>query len=206
MKMRHSLFFALVAASAVALASSAVSAVAAETPFKGKITAVETSQLVFFPIVSVNREGTGTATYLGKYTEHATFQVNVLTMSSTGAATFTAANGDTLSASIVGQATRIGPTTLSIVEVYTITGGTGRLAGATGTFTLENTWSRQRALVLARSAEPSTTRSRKGTSSVLSMERAPQTPRGCVHGAVDRFLPEAARGPNVVSKAVTQVT
>jgi hypothetical protein len=139
MKMRHSLFFALVAASAVALASSAVSAVAAETPFKGKITAVETSQLVFFPIVSVNREGTGTATYLGKYTEHATFQVNVLTMSSTGAATFTAANGDTLSASIVGQATRIGPTTLSIVEVYTITGGTGRLAGATGTFTLENT-------------------------------------------------------------------
>jgi hypothetical protein len=139
MKMRHSLFFALVAASAVALASSAVSAVAAETPFKGKFTAVETSQLVFFPIVSVNREGTGTATYLGKYTEHATFQVNVLTMSSTGAATFTAANGDTLSASIVGQATRIGPTTLSIVEVYTITGGTGRLAGATGTFTLENT-------------------------------------------------------------------
>jgi hypothetical protein len=139
MKIRHSLFFALVAASAISLASSAVSAVAAETPFKGRITAVETSQLVFFPIVSVTREGTGTATYLGKYTEHATFQVNVLTMSSTGAATFTAANGDTLSASVVGQATRIGPTTLSIVEVYTITGGTGRFAGATGTFTLENT-------------------------------------------------------------------
>jgi hypothetical protein len=28
---------------------------------------------------------------------------------------------------------------LSIVEVYTITGGTGRFAGATGNFTLEST-------------------------------------------------------------------
>ena len=138
MKIRHSLFFALVAASAVSLASTAVSAVAAETPFKGTVTAVETSQLVF-PIASVNREGTGTATHLGKYTEHVTGQVNVLTMSATGAATFTAANGDTLSASVVGQATRIGPTVLSIVEVYTITGGTRRFAGATGTFRLEST-------------------------------------------------------------------
>jgi hypothetical protein len=138
MKIRRSLFFALVAASALSLATSAVSAVAAETPFKGTVTAVETSQLVF-PIASVNREGTGTATYLGKYTEHVTLQVNVLTMSSTGAATFAAANGDTLSASVVGHATRIGPTVLSIVEVYTITGGTERFAGATGTFTLEGT-------------------------------------------------------------------
>ena len=138
MKIRHSLFFALVAASAVSLASSAVSAVAAETPFKGTLNAVETSHLVF-PIASVDREGTGTATYLGKYTEHVTLQVNVLTGSATGAATFTAANGDTLTASITGQSTPTSPGVLSIVEVYTITGGTGRFAGATGTFTLERT-------------------------------------------------------------------
>jgi hypothetical protein len=138
MKIRHSRLIGLVAGFAVSLASIAVSAVAAETPFKGTVNAVETSHLVF-PIASVNREGTGTATYLGKYTEHVTLQVNVLTMSSTGTATFTAANGDTLSASVVGQATRTGPTTLSIVEVYTITGGTGRFADATGSFTLEST-------------------------------------------------------------------
>ena len=41
MKLRHSLFV-LVAAFAVSLASVAVSAVAAETPFKGKVKAVET--------------------------------------------------------------------------------------------------------------------------------------------------------------------
>src|SRR5919198_3534656 len=138
MKTRRRLFCALVAVSAVALAIIAVSAVAAETPFKGTVNAVETSQFVF-PIASVNREGTGTATYLGKYTEHATLQINVLTMSSTGSSTFTAANGDTLSASVVGHATKIGPTVLSIVEVYTITGGTGRFAGALGTLTLEST-------------------------------------------------------------------
>jgi len=138
MKIRHSLFVGLVAAVSVLLASVAVSAVAAETPFKGTVSAVETGQTVF-PIRTITRESTGTATYLGRYTEHVTAQINVLTMSSTGAATFTAANGDTLSASVVGQATRIGPTTLSIVEVYTITGGTGRFADATGSFTLEST-------------------------------------------------------------------
>jgi len=138
MKIRHSRFVGLVAVFAVSLASVAVSAVAAETPFKGTVNAVETSQVVF-PTAFVDREGTGTATYLGRYTEHVILQVNIPTMSSTGTATFTAANGDTLTASVVGQATRTGPTVLSIVEVYTITGGMGRFAGATGSFTLEST-------------------------------------------------------------------
>ena len=120
----------------VGLASVAV-AVAAETPFKGTLDAVETSQFLF-PIASIDRQGTGTATQLGKYTEHVTQQVNVQTMSSTGASTFTAANGDTLTASISGQAIPTSPGVLSIVEVYTVTGGTGRFAGATGTFTLES--------------------------------------------------------------------
>jgi hypothetical protein len=138
MKIRHPRFVGLVVAVAVSLASIAVSAVAAETPFKGTVNAVETGQIVF-PIRFLDREGTGTATYLGRYTEHVVMQVNVLTMTSTGTATFTAANGDNLTASVAGQATRTGPTMLSIVEIYTITGGTGRFAGATGNFTLEST-------------------------------------------------------------------
>ena len=138
MKIRHPRFVGLVAAFAVLLGTVAVSAVAAETPFKGTVNAVETGT-VQFPIRHATREGTGTATYLGRYTVHVTLQVSVLTLAATGTATFTAANGDTLSASVVGQATRIGPTVLSIVEVYTITGGTGRFADATGSFTLEST-------------------------------------------------------------------
>lgn len=138
MKTRHGRLIGLVAALAVSLASVAVSAVAAETPFKGKVNAVETGQVVF-PTRFLDREGTGTATHLGRFTEHVVMQINLPTMSSTGTATFTAANGDTLTANVVGQATRTGPTVLSIVEAYTITGGTGRFADATGTFTLQST-------------------------------------------------------------------
>lgn len=137
MKIRYPLLVGLVAASAVSLMSIVVSAVAAETPFKGAVRAVETV-VVAPPTASLTRDGTGTATYLGKYTEHIAMTIHLPTLSSTGTATFTAANGDTLTATVVGQATRTGPTTLSIVEDYTITGGTGRFADATGSFTLES--------------------------------------------------------------------
>jgi hypothetical protein len=63
MKIRHSRFVGLVAAFAVSLGSVAVSAAAAETPFKGTVNAVETSRVVF-PTAFLDREGAGTATYL----------------------------------------------------------------------------------------------------------------------------------------------
>src|SRR5262245_3617935 len=134
----HRLFVGLVVAFAVSLASVGVSATAAETPFKGTVNAVETG-VTIFPIRSITRDGGGTATYRGRYTEHITLQVNVQTGHGTGAATFTAANGDTLTATVDGQSTPISPGVISIVEVYTITGGTGRFADATGSFTLANT-------------------------------------------------------------------
>ena len=138
MKIRRPLFFAVVAATAVSLASIAASAAGAETPFKGTVNAEETV-VPSPPTASLSRDGAGTATYLGRYTEHIAMTINLPTLSSTGTATFTAANGDTLTATVVGQATRTGPTTLSIVEVYIITGGTGRFADATGNFTLHST-------------------------------------------------------------------
>jgi hypothetical protein len=131
------LFLALVATTAL-LASVAVSATAAETPFKGKVDAVETGTVVG-PTRFLVRDGGGTATHLGKYTEHITMQINLPTRHSMGAATFTAANGDTLTATVEGQATPASPGVLSIVEVYSITGGTGRFADATGSFTLHST-------------------------------------------------------------------
>jgi hypothetical protein len=139
MKIRRPLFLAVVAATAVSLATIAAGALAAETPFKGKVNAVE-MVVPSPPTASLTRDGTGTATYIGRYTEHIVMTINLPTLSSTGTSTFTAANGDTLTATVLGQAS---PTTtpgvLSIVEHYTITGGTGRFADATGTFTLNST-------------------------------------------------------------------
>ncbi len=76
------LFVALLAAFAVSL-TLVVSAVAAETPFKGTVNAVETGRIEF-PTRFLVREGTGTATYLGRYTEHITMVINLPTLSSTG--------------------------------------------------------------------------------------------------------------------------
>ncbi len=74
MKIRHSRFVGLVAVFAVSLASVAVSAVAAETPFKGTVNAVETSQVVF-PTAFVDREGTGSfAGATGSFTLESTLE------------------------------------------------------------------------------------------------------------------------------------
>ena len=58
-------------------------------------------------------------------------------MTAIGSFTFRAANGDTLTANDSGQASTTGnANVLAIVEHATITGGTGRFAGATGNFTV----------------------------------------------------------------------
>ena len=55
-----------------------------------------------------------------------------------GSYEFTAANGDTVTADFTGQATPTAtPGVLYIEETATITGGTGRFAGATGSFISE---------------------------------------------------------------------
>jgi hypothetical protein len=61
--------------------------------------------------------------------------VNFATSSAQGTCTLVAANGDVLIADFTGQA-QVGPI-VSIVEHATITGGTGRFAGAIGSFTIE---------------------------------------------------------------------
>jgi hypothetical protein len=59
------------------------------------------------------------------------------TGSATGSISLTAANGDRLDATFIGQATPTSePNVVTIEEVATISGGTGRFAGSTGTFTI----------------------------------------------------------------------
>ena len=99
-------------------------------PFSGSFTTVTD-----VPPPSAHATAEGTATHLGRFT--ATLEAEVTSDTSTGTFTFTAANGDQLSGTFVGvEGVFIPPNTARIREVATIRNGTGRLDGATGTFTM----------------------------------------------------------------------
>jgi hypothetical protein len=106
-----------------------------EVPFRGSWDAVETAVAVP-PILFVDSNAAGHATLLGQYTATFDFQVDLRTAMASGTFTMTAANGDTLFGTFTGHATPAG-SFAAIVETDTITGGTGRFAGATGIFTVE---------------------------------------------------------------------
>jgi hypothetical protein len=125
------------------LASTTFAAPAAaekQLPFKGSLQAAETNT-VDFPTLFVDAHGSGNTTHLGRFT--LSYQANIqLSPDGAGAAVvsarFVAANGDSLLAE--GSGLSIPTTTPNInriVERYTITGGTGRFAGANGSFTVE---------------------------------------------------------------------
>jgi hypothetical protein len=121
-----------------------------EVPFKGSLAGVETTTSVdpglppvVPPVAHILGEWTGNANHLGRYTLENPHTVNLMSRDATGTLTFTAANGDTVTADVTGHAEIVSgnpPTAvLSIVEHAIITGGTGRFEGATGTFTVERT-------------------------------------------------------------------
>ncbi len=120
--------------------SLGTAAAAIELPFKGSLEGSYTfvPDPEPSPFASVHLVATGVATPLGRFTLDAPHRVNLAILVGTGTFELTAANGDKVIADFTGQAT---PTetegVVSIVETATITGGTGRFAGATGSFTVE---------------------------------------------------------------------
>jgi hypothetical protein len=107
-----------------------------EVPFKGRLDGTVTVTPTP-PLVNVLIEASGNATHLGNFTVVVPHQVNPVTRTGTGTYQFDAANGDTLFADFTGNATLIAPGVLDIIETATITGGTGRFANASGSFTCE---------------------------------------------------------------------
>jgi hypothetical protein len=119
----------------IALSSAAVRADQV-SPFKGtwegKTIAADFSQ--FPPFVAVIASGTGEATHLGHFTMVSPHLNNVFTQEVEGEQNFTAANGDTLTAHFTGVLTGDPFVSLEGTLPCTITGGTGRFAGATGQY------------------------------------------------------------------------
>jgi hypothetical protein len=78
----------------------------------------------------------GIATLVGQFSLTYTLTVNLADGTATGSAQLIAANGDSIITTIVGSSEPSGtPGVLSVTEINTVTGGTGRFAGATGSFT-----------------------------------------------------------------------
>jgi hypothetical protein len=135
---RHSL------AASLALAVLAVLGLAGPVPageqvtFKGSFEGDVTVSPLAPPLVIVDVEATGHASHLGRFTLDIPHVVNRATRAATGSYEFTAANGDKVYAEFTGLAIPTAtPGVLYIEETAAITGGTGRFAGATGSFTCE---------------------------------------------------------------------
>ena len=124
----------------VALTIFAIPATAGTAvPFKGSVEGTEVAMPIDSTHLSVTRTSTGNATHLGRFTAVAHFVVDLTPGVGFGIASgtvvFTAANGDTVIADTVGKAMPIpGTSNLSITESGIITGGTGRFASATGSY------------------------------------------------------------------------
>jgi len=120
------------------LAAASTDAVSTKaTSIHGTLDARETD--VFQPATNtldVHLVGAGTASHLGRYTVvYDQTTVSLATGTAIGRMTLTAANGDVLVAAFAGQGAPQGALA-RIEETATITGGTGRFAGATGTLTI----------------------------------------------------------------------
>jgi hypothetical protein len=108
-----------------------------QVPFKGRLEGVVTVTPLTPPFMFVLVEGSGNATHLGRLTWVAMLVASPV--EAAGTFQFTAANGDMLFADFTGHGTPTEtPGVLYIVDDATITGGTGRFAGATGTFTFKH--------------------------------------------------------------------
>jgi hypothetical protein len=108
---------------------------AESVPFKGSFEGAQALTPLQPPLGLVNGSATGHGTHLGLFTVEFPHTVNFATRVGEGTFTFTAANGDRLTADFTGQAQ--GGPIVSIVEHAAVTGGTGRFAGATGSFVVQ---------------------------------------------------------------------
>lgn len=118
-------------------ATSVAPAKATRLPFKGTMQSNETYSTVF-PTMYVTANGSGDATPLGPFTVSYHVEQNLLDLSEIESAQFAGTNGDSFQAKGVGQAIEDRtPGMYNVIQIYTITGGTGRFAGASGTFTVK---------------------------------------------------------------------
>ena len=135
MPLRRLIFLSSLVLAVAALSPAAALGAAKGTdrPLSGTVTA---STIDNFSTGTSTADGTFLFTHLGKGTFHEDTTAGTTTGNTftfTGTATYVAANGDQLFATITATGTFTGSNV--VTKVSTITGGTGRFANASGTFT-----------------------------------------------------------------------
>jgi len=123
-------------------AAFAISAAAQkQVPFKGSLQGHETDTPEGGPpptTLNVDGNTTGIASHVGQFSFSYQLTVTLADGTATGSAQLIAANGDSVFTTVAGSSEPTAtPGVFSITEVDTITGGTGRFAGAQGSFTVE---------------------------------------------------------------------
>jgi hypothetical protein len=107
-------------------------------PFSGSLQAHESATFPVPGTLLADGSGGGIATLLGRFTETWLFTVNTAAGTGSGPVHYIAANGDDIFTTSVGQSQPTDtPGVFRIVEIQTIIGGTGRFAGAKGSFTVD---------------------------------------------------------------------
>jgi hypothetical protein len=112
-----------------------------QVPFKGTMQGNDTDTPCSPPqsqCVVVTTTGTGIGTHLGDFSFTQVNTVNRAARTGAGSVHWIAANGDTIDTTVTGSAELTAtPGVISITEIHTITSGTGRFAGAQGSFIVE---------------------------------------------------------------------
>ena len=108
-----------------------------QVPFMGAMQGHDFDVAFTNTTVTVLTVGTGIGTLVGQFSFAQTVTVDFTTGHDTGSAQWFAANGDSISTTITGSGEMIEPGLFRIEDVHTITGGTGRFAGAQGSFTVK---------------------------------------------------------------------
>ena len=132
MQLARRVLLSSVAVAIVATSPAAAAGNQSERPVKGTRTATTTLDPTTGAASSTS---SGQLAHVGRYTGQATSQflpTSATTFGFAGTATFTAANGDTLFGTFSGSGAGTSATTSTSTNTFTIIGGTGRFAGASG--------------------------------------------------------------------------
>jgi hypothetical protein len=132
---RYSLAAGIALAVVTVLGLAGPAAAGEQVPFKGSVAGDWYRTPLDPPYALDEFDLSGNATHLGKCELVIFATVNLTTRTAVGTYGFVAANGDTLTADFLGSSMPTDtPGVILITEVAVITGGTGRFAGASGSF------------------------------------------------------------------------